>query len=153
MSEYAADPDATPSTLEPDTPVIWSASEGHLDNLGYYTLCLVFCWLILPIIAMALRYLRTALHRYELTSQRLKEQTGILNRQTDELELYRVKDIAVEQPLLHRLFGRGRVVLQTSDRSTPSVALNCIHQPHEIARALRENVEQCRVMKGVREID
>lgn len=153
MSESATDPYASHATFVPDTPVIWTASEGHVDNLGYYAICLAFCWLLFPLVAMGIRYLGTALHCYELTPQRLKERTGILSRQTEELELYRVKDIAVEQPAMQRLFGRGRVVLQTSDRSTPTVTLNCVRTPREVACLLREHVEKCRVLKGVREID
>jgi len=43
--------------------------------------------------------------------------------------------------------------MQTSDRSTPVVVLNCIRTPREVACVLREHVEKCRVAKGVREID
>jgi uncharacterized membrane protein YdbT with pleckstrin-like domain len=153
MSDSAADPIASPATHEPDKTTIWSATEGQVVNLGYFALCLAFCWLLLPIVAMVVRYLRTALHCYELTGQRLRERTGILNRQTEELELYRVKDMAIEQPLAQRLFGRGRIVLQTSDRSTPLVVLNGIAAPREVAQLLREHVEQCRATRGVREID
>jgi uncharacterized membrane protein YdbT with pleckstrin-like domain len=153
MSDSATDPCASPAAFQPDAPVIWTASEGQVDNLGYYALCIAFCWLLFPLAAMGMRYLGTALHSYELTPQRLKERTGILSRQIEELELYRVKDIAVEQPLVQRLFGRGRVVLQTSDRSTPVVVLNGIRSPREVARVLREHVEKCRVTKRVREID
>jgi uncharacterized membrane protein YdbT with pleckstrin-like domain len=138
---------------QPDSAVIWSSSEGQFDNIGYFASCLTFCWLLVPLMLACVRYLGTALHAYELTPQRLRERTGILNRQTEELELYRVKDIAVEQPLSHRLFGRGRIVLQTSDRSTPMVVINCIAMPHQVAQLLRDHVEKCRVTKGVREID
>lgn len=153
MTDSAMDPYSRSASLEPDAALIWSSPEGQVQNLGYYALCLLLCWLLVPIVAMFIRYLRTALHRYELTAQRLKERSGVISRQTEELELYRVKDIAVEEPLLQRLFGRGRVVLQTSDRSTPKVILNCIRSPREVARLLREQVEKCRVLKGVREID
>lgn len=153
MSDSPSDPIPSAAAHEPDADVIWSASEGQVDNLGYFALCLAFCWLLLPLVAGFIRYLATALHSYELTPQRLRERSGILNRQTEELELYRVKDIAVEEPLAQRLFGRGRIVLQTSDRSTPMVVMNCIAMPRQVAQLLRDHVEQCRVMKGVREID
>lgn len=153
MSDSPADPISSAAVHEPDSTVIWTASEGQVDNLGYFAICLASCWLLVPLVAMCVRYLRTALHHYELTPQRLRERTGILNRQTEELELYRVKDIAVEQPLSHRIFGRGRIVLQTSDRSSPVVVLNCIAMPRQVAQLLRDRIERCRVMKGVREID
>ena len=153
MSDSAADPIASPATHEPDKTTIWSATEGQVVTLGYFALCIAFCWLLVPLLMMLIRYLRTLLHQYELTPQRLRERTGILSRQTEELELYRVKDIAVEQPVMQRVFGRGRIVLQTSDRSTPVVVLNGIATPREVAQLLREHVEQCRATKGVREID
>jgi uncharacterized membrane protein YdbT with pleckstrin-like domain len=153
MTDSATDPYAGRATFEPDAAAVWASTEGQLANLGYYALCLAFCWLLFPIVAMFARYLQTALHCYELTAQRFKERTGVFSRHTEELELYRVKDIAVEEPLMQRLFGRGRVVLRTSDRSTPVVILNCIRSPRDVARLLREQVEKCRVMKGVREID
>ena len=97
------------------------------------------------------RYLRVSNHRYELTGQRLREQKGILFRKSDVLELYRVKDVSVDQPLMQRLAGCGRVVLQTSDMSTPIVVLEAIPDPLAVADLIRDGVERCRVSKGVRE--
>ncbi len=37
----------------------------------------------------------------------------------NELELYRVKDIVLNEPFLLRLVGLSNIVLVTSDRSTP----------------------------------
>jgi len=126
MSGSAVDPNHSPDDAQRDQPTIWSASEGQIDKLGYFALCIAFSWLLVPLIMLLIRYLQTLLHHYELTPQRLRERTGILNRRTEELELYRVKDIAIEQPLAQRLFRRGRIVLQTSDRSTPVIVVNCI---------------------------
>ena len=92
-------------------------------------------------------------HVYTLTDQRLRETTGLLFKHTEELELYRVKDISVEQPPRQRLVGRGRVILRTSDRSTPIVVLNAVPGALAVADLLRDRVERCRVAKGVREID
>lgn len=132
---------------------MWQESEGQIANMGYYVACIVFCWLLLPLLMLAWRYMATAAHVYSMTSERIQESTGVLSRHTEVLELYRVKDLVVEQPLLQRLAGRGRVTLVTSDRSTPTVVLNCITDPRGVADMIRANVERCRVSKGVREID
>ncbi|MEZ5300332.1 MAG: PH domain-containing protein [Verrucomicrobiales bacterium] len=47
----------------------------------------------------------TKFYNYELTNERLKLSTGVLNRKTDVLELYRVKDMELEKPLHFRIFG------------------------------------------------
>ena len=144
---------AASATQAPDTTVLWRVSEGQLVNTGYFLACLLMCWLVVPLVALIVRYARTASHRYELTPERLRESTGLLFRKTDDLELYRVQDVAIEEPLFQRLFGYGTVLLQTSDRSTPLVRLSCVSHPCARADFLRDLVERCRVAKGVREIN
>ena len=143
--------DYTHAQFTPDTQPIWIESEGQISSFGYYVFCFLFCWLLLPMILALVRYLRVSNHRYELTGQRLREQTGIFFRKSDVLELYRVRDISVDQPLLQRLAGCGRVILQTSDMSTPVVVLEAIPDPLAVADLIRDGVERCRVSKGVRE--
>ena len=132
---------------------LWSGSEGQVANANVYLVCFLLFWLIVPVFYALYRLIQTACHNYRLTDQRLHESTGILFRQTDELELYRVKDVSIEEPLLQRLVGCGRVVIVTSDKSTPLVVLNAVSNPHVVADLLRDCVERCRVAKGVREID
>lgn len=146
-------PDAPPAEFNAERGIVWQASEGQIVNAGAYVLGVLLCWLIVPVLYAAYRFLATYTHSYQLTDQRLLETRGLLFKATEALELYRVKDLSIEQPLLQRLAGCGRVILLTSDRSTPRVVLNAIHNPHGVAELLRECVERCRVAKGVREID
>jgi membrane protein YdbS with pleckstrin-like domain len=143
----------TSAGFEAERGPIWIASEGQIVNLGALMVCALLFWLVLPLLYALYRVLSTRAHVYALTDQRLRESKGLVFKNTEELELYRVKDISVEQPPLQRLMGRGRVVLQTSDRSTPVVVLNAVPGPLAVADLLRDRVERCRVGKGVREID
>lgn len=141
------------STYSTESGPLWYESEGQIANALAYLMCGLLCWFIVPLFYAFYRFLQTACHTYSLTNQRFRETSGILFRQTDELELYRVKDIRVQQPLLQRLVGCGRIVMMTSDRLTPVVVLNAIGNPLAVADLLRDCVERCRVAKGVREID
>ena len=140
-----------PLTVE--NAVRWRASEGQVMNLSLYVGCVLTSWLVLPLLYALYRLLLTCAHVYLLTDERLLETTGLIFKDSEALELYRVKDIRIQQPPLQRLFGRGTVVLVTSDRSTPTINLSGIQEPHAVAALLRELVERCRVAKGVREID
>lgn len=131
----------------------WKESEGQVVNAGWILLTIFTFWLVIPLIYTAWKMIQTACHSYSLSSQRLRERAGVLTKHVDELELYRVKDISVHQPLLQRLLGRGEVILITSDRSTPKIILSAISNPIKVADLIRKAVEQCRVEKGVREID
>lgn len=144
---------ASAAAMRPESPPIWKASEGQIVNVRWMLLSLIGFWLLVPVLWTAWRMIRTACHTYTLTTQRLRERSGVLAVQVDELELYRVKDIAVRQPVSQRILGRGKIVLLASDRSTPRVVLNAILAPAKVADLIRVHVEQCRVQKGVREID
>jgi uncharacterized membrane protein YdbT with pleckstrin-like domain len=132
---------------------IWSSSEGQVSNLGAFAAAVLLCWLVVPVVYAAWRYLRTACHRYELTDQRLLERSGIVVKRVEALELYRVKDMSVSGTLAQSLFGRGRITLQTSDTSSPSLLINAVANPEAVSQMLREAVERCRAAKGVRAFD
>lgn len=142
-----------PMLSNSESAPIWSATEGQVVNATWIVGALVGFWLIVPLLWTCWRMLQTTCHGYTLTTQRLRERSGVFAVQVDELELYRVKDISVRQPLLQRLFGRGQVILITSDKSTPKIVLNAIPAPNQVADLIRRHVELCRVDKGVREID
>lgn len=93
--------------------------------------------------------------RYEVTTERLKTTTGILTRRLESLELYRVRDLSVVQPFWYRIWGKGNVVLQTSDPTTPEVIMLAVPDPEGLRDQLRQHIERCRQQKRafVTEID
>ena len=108
---------------------------------------------VIPLSWAGWKWLVVRCHRFEVTTERLRMMQGVLNRNVDELELYRVKDSRVLQPLWLRLFGLGHVVLETSDRSHPKATLNANKDPRQVGEILRREVEALREKKRVREID
>jgi membrane protein YdbS with pleckstrin-like domain len=145
--------DYTLAQHQSDSYPIWEQSEGHIASFWYYLVCLLLSWLLLPALLGLIRYLQVRNHVYTLTTQRLSERSGIIFVRSDTCELYRVKDISVELPLLQRLLGCGNVILTTSDVSTPYIVLEAVHDPMAVADLMRDNVERCRVAKGVREFN
>ena len=111
---------------------------------------ILWSWtLLIPIII----YLKTRFTVYEVTDQRIKLKTGILNQEIDECELYRVRDYKVIKPFFQRIFGLGRIVLVTSDRSNSNINLNGIKDPENLYNLIRDNVEKIRRKTGTRELD
>ena len=95
----------------------------------------------------------TRFDNYELTNERLKHSSGVFSRSVEVMELYRIKDMRQELPFHFRLFGLSRILLETSDRTTPVVVLNAIHKGAEVSDLIRRNVEVMRDKKRVREVD
>lgn len=75
---------------------------------------------------------------YELTSERLRVTHGIFSLEVDDIELYRVKDIHVRQPLLQRLCSLGSIVIWSSDVTLPRCRIHA--QPIGVVRELREQI-------------
>ena len=72
-----------------------------------------------------------------ITDQRIIEEKGVLSKTTDELELYRVKDIRLEQPFLLRLVKLSNIVLVTSDRTHPIIIIPAIENGKQLREDLR----------------
>ena len=132
---------------------IWRGTSSQKKNIGLFILCVLFCWLIVPIFIAIARFLQTKCKIFELTTERLKTTEGVFSKVTETLELYRVKDIEVRQPFWSRLLGMENILVNTSDLSSPVVHLDAIPKTVGLADKLRNQVEIIRQQKRVREID
>ena len=133
--------------------MVWRGTSSQWKNFGFFILCALLCWLIVPIFIALARYLQTKNKVYELTTERLKTTEGVFSKVTDTLELYRVKDLEKRQPFFYRLVGVENVALNTSDASSPFILIEAISSSVGLADKIRNQVEAVRAQKGVREID
>lgn len=133
---------------------IWEGSPSHWTFLGFYILCVPLTLVFGLGIALALwKYFDTRFHKIKITDQRILEQKGIFSKSTDEIELYRVKDLRYEQPFLLRIVGLSNIILFTTDRSNPILAIKGLAEGQSLKEKLRVAVDQRRDIKGVREVD
>lgn len=87
---------------------------------------------------------------YELTTERIRIRRGIFTKRTDELELYRVKDATIVEPLFYRFLGVANIQIATTDVSTPILVLQAVQGAAGLRESLRHSVETCREKKRVR---
>ena len=132
---------------------LWVGRPSHLTNAQVYIACGLFFFLVLPLFYALWKWLELRCFEYELTTERLRISHGVLNKEFDELELYRIKDTSMTQPFFLRLFGLGNVVLVTSDKTTPELAIEAVGDPTQIREMIRGQVERLRDEKGIREVD
>ncbi len=124
---------------------------GSLAGLGTLVLCLVGVGLVI----IALRWLQNIATQYELTDQRLIIRTGIFNKKTDEIELYRVKDVTVAYSLINQWADIGAISITSSDPTTQggTLVLRDIPRARAIREELRTLVDNARQARRVREMD
>lgn len=149
MSDVPSPQDVPRPSGPTDEQVLWQGGPSQWANFWWWLSCL----LILPIPWAIWKWLEVRALQVTLTNQRLKIRSGVLNKQTEEIELYRVKDWTVEEPFLQRMVGKGRVRMETSDRTAPNVDLPWLPEPRKFTDLLRNAVEIVRDRKRVREVD
>ena len=133
--------------------LVWSGSPSQVLNLPVFVICALLCWLVVPVFYAVWKWLVLRNTRYELTTERLKIRQGVLNKQLDELELYRVRDYKIDQPFLLRIFSLGNITLRTADTSQPLVVLRAIRDGENVYEQIRKYVEACRIKKRVLPLD
>lgn len=112
-------------------------------------------WVALIAIALGLLmvlwvWIKKKSHRYRLSNQRLFVTYGWLSKKVNELELYRVEDVRVEQGVLQRLLGYGTITVLANDDTTPQVDLTGIARPVAVKEVIRTQYRAARKREGVR---
>jgi uncharacterized membrane protein YdbT with pleckstrin-like domain len=156
----------------PEETIVWRGTPSHWTNFGTYLFCLILAaavvaayllitppeplillGLALPVVWALTRWIGLRCLRYEITSERVKITTGLLSRQTNEIELYRVRDYTVVEPFWLRLVGCGNIVLVTADRSTPHIVLRAVPHAATLKDQIRTYTERMRQRRGVRDLE
>ncbi len=107
----------------------------------------------LALLIMFWKWLVIRTTQLTLTSQRLSVREGVLSRRRHDIELYRVKDTSLEEPLLLRLVSLGNIEITSSDRSHPRYVLRGVRDAEPLRQMMRSTVERLRTDKRVRELD
>ncbi len=150
--------------------ILWKGSSSQWLNLGPIAACLVLSGaivavslltvmlpllaaLVLPLGYLLWRFLLVRTRVYELTSERVRVTSGVINQNIDEIELYRVKDTQTFRTWWMRLTGLATIQMETSDRSMPQLIIPAVKGGTELRELLRTHVEAVRDRKRVREMD
>lgn len=107
----------------------------------------------LSLIIPVWKIIETYYTKYEFYNDRIIYRRGVFRVITDEILLYRVKAINLDEPFLYRLVSIANMNLITSDKYVGSITLKAIPVGIDFRNVLREMVEHNRNIKGVKEFD
>ena len=105
--------------------------------------------LALGVLLLLVVWIRVKSSSYRLTTQRLFIRRGWWAKHVNELELYRVKDVVVDQRVLQRLLGYGTITVLAEDDTTPEVRLVRISRPTRVKEMIRTQYRAARQREGV----
>lgn len=87
---------------------------------------------------------------YSLSDDRLFVDKGLIRLQSDEILLYRVRDLSVSQTLGQRIFGVGSIIVQSSDKTSPVLEIRNIKTPFDVKELLHQHVEKMKLERRMR---
>jgi len=89
-------------------------------------------------IAYLVYWVRSSSTTYEITTQRVRVERGLLSKLKETVELFRIDHFDLHKPLGMRFLGQCLVHLRSSDASFPSVMIFGIPNLESLADTLRE---------------
>lgn len=89
--------------------------------------------------------------RYAVTTERIRIDYGILNRHTEEIELFRVQDLTVERSVFDRMFGVGNIIVHSGDATGGDTVLYDVADAEAVKDLIRDasRIERQRHRVGV----
>jgi hypothetical protein len=98
-------------------------------------------------------YFKVKCEYYRITVNNIVCFKGVFNRDINNIELYRIKDFAISEPLHYRVFGLSNLMIISSDKLSPFLRMDGIRNATKLLNSIRVLVEKERIRLGVREID
>ena len=140
---------ATPPTPAEEQQIfeLKPAARAYLGLMIWGVLLFVF---VVGIFLLLRVWYLVASTRYRLTTQRLFVQTGLIAKNLEEVELFRVKDVTLSQGVLDRMLGTGTVTVLSTDDTAPRLELAGIRDPLAAKESVRGAFRAARQREGMR---
>src|SRR5690606_12331771 len=117
-----------------------------------------FGTLVVAILTLGLwlivRWFQTLGRSYRITNRRIVDETGVLSKKLEQIDLYRVADYTVDRPFSQRIMGTGNLMLKTYDKTTPELHVLAIKADEvKLYVDVRAATELDKARRGVRMVD
>ena len=107
---------------------------------------------ICVIVSATIRYTVLMNYSWEISDVKICRRHGVLTRQTDYIELYRVVDYRETQSFLQRILGIKSVVIISTDKSDPNMLILGVPTKMNLVDYTRNLVEQNKKENHIYEI-
>lgn len=149
----AAPPKA--SATEARRPTEPGARNAEEELFEFRPLAVQSFWhLLLALLTLGIAWLVLWISRltttYRITTERIEIRTGLFNVTRRTIELFRVEDVEIQEPLFLRLRDAGTLVVRSQDAGEPEVVMAGVPSVRVLHERLREEVRREREEQRVR---
>jgi membrane protein YdbS with pleckstrin-like domain len=107
-------------------------TENQISAVGTYRVITGFTLGLVVVLILVLKIVKLKMTYYEVSPDRIEWGRGILDRQVDNIDMFRVIDLKMRRNLLDCIVGIGSVGLITTDKSDPEFEFEKVHRPREL---------------------
>lgn len=102
-------------------------------------------------LGMPLSFTVYKLVRSEGMYAKLINVNGLLSTRVEDVNLYRVDDLAIHQSLFDKMFGVGTITVFCRDSSCDKIVLKNIKKPYDVYQLLTDMIAEDRQRVGMRQ--
>lgn len=123
-----------------------SAASPWLSKYAPQIFIVVF---IVNVIAVYFFYLGASRARCYVRPNRIDTEVGILSRKTDYVEMFRIKDLQLQQGFIQRILGIGTILISSNDETTPELELYQIPHVRKVYNYLQDQIPKADAQRRV----
>lgn len=113
-------------------------TESQSLTVGGYRVIAGFGLGLIVVLILLIKVVRLKMTCYEISPDRIERSRGILDRQVDNIDMFRVIDLKMRRTVLDCIFGIGTVGLVTTDKSDPKFEFEKVHRPRELYDVIKK---------------
>ncbi len=123
---------------------VGSTAGGFAQRIEFFSQWPMWLLGLVGIPGVLFAYLRHATTKYKITTRRVEFERGVVSKDVDSLELWRVLDVRYNQGLVDRVLGNATVTLVGTDQSDPELAMHGLPNHRQLFEQLRDAVQAAR---------
>ncbi len=133
---------------------IFTLQPSHWLHSGYYAVSIasLFAFPAFALIGIY-KFFEIECWKYEFHEKEIIERKGVFNVSRRKILFNRIKDVAMDEPILHRLVSIGNYTILSSDPYSNILILRGVTSSHELWNLLRGLVSSNNSSKKQLEVD
>ena len=134
------------------TSVLTGAVPVLVRHYDRYIALAVVLLTVFMLSILAIRYAMLVSVCWTVEDETLCRRSGVLSRNTDYIELYRIVDYQVSRTFMQRLLGVKTVTIYSTDKSDAVSDIPGVSVDMDLVGVLRKKVEECKRKRNIYEI-
>ncbi len=128
--------------------ILVSATFVYVGPLNAYARLVVPCTVVIAAVVMAIFYLSVRNTRCFIRPTRIDTESGILSKDLNAIDLFRIADMELQQNFWERLLRIGTIKIFSTDATSPELTLYQIPRPREVYKYLQNQIPVAARQRG-----